>query len=384
MQIIKTILKRIFPRPFLKEAFLIYNKVRIHTIDKVLFPEYLIDKDKFLEYRTGYPFRENKIKTDSIKDERVKQYMENWNSWTQEEYLLLLKTPCFIEPEYGWAIVPPNKLVYFSLGISRTPFQKKPDLRKFLRKRNVETLPLAISIRDTGEENYFHFFNDVLTKIFFLKSNGVDVENIPIIISSKLWEKTYFQLYYKQSSLLASIKWIVQDQQYIHCDSVYFCKPLTHRIDLWQLIITPFLKEAKDKPRKIFITRSKNRLRFLENADQIENVFSSIGFEIIDADNYSTEDQIRIFSDAECIAGIHGAGLTNMVYRNGVCKVFEIFPPPEQGYLPFHYIMLAQMKAFDYQAIIGEKGLVKYSGGFYVEPAKVREQLLQLYYLQFS
>lgn len=354
------------------------NKIKILTIDKILFPEYKINRNQFLIYRKGYPFRESGIDINDLLQDSVRTYMQYWYNWTQEEFILELNKICWIEPEYGWAIVKPNRLVYYSLGVSRTWFQRKPNIFRFFNAKDANKLGKAISLRDTGEENYFHFYNDVLAKLFFLKQQGIDVKSLPVIISKKLWDKEYFQYYFKNSGFLQSLIWLVQDKQYIQCQSIIFCKPLTHRLDLWNQVVFPIRsKNISCDQTKIFLTRTKSRLRFIENSIEIEQTARNLGFSVMDTDNLSLQEQINIFLSTKYLVGIHGAGLTNMIFRTDGCRIMEIFPPPNLGYLPYHYIMLAKMLGFQYSAMIGEPGRVKYSGGFYLPPAEFERELLK-------
>jgi len=377
LTVIKTILKKNLPAPFLKEAFLIYNKIKILTVDKLLFPEYRISPDQFLIYRKGFPFRESEIAIDDLPLDKVKGYMQSWYDWTQEEFILVFNKKCCIEPVYGWAIAGTNRLVYYSLGVSRTWFQQKPSLFKFFARKDITNTQKAISLRDSGEENYFHFYNDVLSKLFFLQQHDIDVKVIPVIVSRKLWDKEYFQYYFKNSLFLQSLNWIIQDKQYIQCESIIFCKPLTHRKDLWKTVFAPLIKSNTSMgQRKIFLTRSKSRLRFIENIEEIEAICQRHGFTVLDTDNLLPQQQIEIFFNAGFLVGIHGAGLTNMAFRRGTCRVMELFPPPDLGYLPYHYVMLAKMLGFQYNAMIGEPGRAKYSGGFHLPPDKFENALL--------
>jgi hypothetical protein len=366
---VKKILKRIFPVVFLKKTFLFYNRIRIKTIDRILFPEYHLEAHEFQINRQGYPFKENSISIDDIEDKEVRAFMQQWNDWTQDEYLLVFNNPCYIEPTYGWAIVSPNRVVYSSLALSRTPFQRKPDLIKFLFSKKVIEVARAISLRDTGEENYFHFYNDVLAKIFFLKKNNFDFEGTKIVVSKKLWEKTYFQYYLQNNSAIQSLPWLIQDDEYIKCDTAVFCKPLTHNLDIWRSLIAPIAKHGNGR-RKVFLTRSKKRLRFIENENEIISVCRKHGLEIVDSDDLTIAQQIDLFSNSMFVAGIHGAGLTNIIFRTTPGTLLEIFPPADLGYLPFHYIMLAKMQHFEYQAIIGEAPKKRFSGGFRLDAVK--------------
>jgi capsular polysaccharide biosynthesis protein len=301
--------------------------------------------------------------------------MEHWYNWTQEEFILEFNEPCWIEPDYGWAIVKPNRLIYYSLGTSRTLFQPKPGLLSFIKKAKIITASKTISLRDSGEENYFHFYNDVLTKLFFLRKHGIDVHQYSIVVSGKLWDKPYFKYYLEHSTFLQSLTWVVQRDEYIHSQTTIFCKPLTNRKDLWSEVIQLVSPPISQRAERIFLTRSKKRLRFIENADEVEAALRNYGFRIVDADTLSLEEQIKLFSSASFLVGIHGAGLTNMVYREGNCSVLEIFPPPDLGYLPFHYILLASMKGFDYHAMIGEPGRIPYSGGFFLNIGNLEKEL---------
>jgi len=368
---LKAILKKFLPAPLLKKAFLIYNTVRIRTVDRLLFPEYHVPESKFLLYRKGYPFKEENITLDDLPAGEVKRYMEDWYTWSQEEFILEFNQSCWIEPDCGWAIVSPHRLLYYSLGVSRTLFQPKPGLLAFWKRRKTISLAKAISLRDTGEENYFHWYNDVLAKLFLLRQHHIAIDRIPVIVSRKLWDKPYFRYYYERSPLLQSLQWIVQDDEYIRCESAIFCKPLTHRRDLWSEITTVFDFASTRPPlRKIFLTRHKTRLRFIENSDEIETICQHLGYDVVDADTLSPQQQLELFSSVTHLVGIHGAGLTNMIFCSAGCRVLELFPPPDLGYLPYHYILLAKIKGFRYRALIGRPPGERFSGGFRVDPGE--------------
>lgn len=377
MSVVRTILKKIFPRIFLKGAYGVYNRIKINTYDKFAFPEHHLDHSQFLVYRTGYPFRENEVKTAGIKDQRVKQYMDQWYDWTQEEFILVFDQPCVIEPVTGWAITNQRRLIYYSLGISRTWFLRRPALVDFLSRKDDVKVDKAVSFRDTGEENYFHFFNDVLAKYFFLKANGISFDDRQIIISEKLYSKPFFQWYLSQSPEMQKLKWVVQSDDYIATKSVIFCKPLTHRKDLFEQIFKPLLIPPTVNKR-IFVSRGKSRLRYLSNFAEVAVVLAKYNIEIIDPDLLAPAVQRTIFSQASLIVGLHGAALTSIYYRNDKCSVLEIFPPPADNYLAFHYIMITDMKSHQYQGMIGEGKGLDLNGAFVVDTSKLDAMIASL------
>lgn len=377
MSFLRNTLKKIFPRIFLKGAYGVYNRLKINTYDKLAFPEHHLEPDQFRIYRKGYPFRENNVNTSGIIDPQVKKFMDQWYDWTQEEFILVWDAPCVIEPVTGWGITARRKLLFYSLGISRTWFLRRPALIDFLSRKDDVVVEKAISFRDTGEENYFHFFNDVLAKYFFLKANGISFADRQVIISSKLYAKPYFQWYLSQSPEFQKLRWVVQDDYYIATRSVIFCKPLTHRKDLFEQIFRPLLIPPTVN-RRIFVSRGKSRLRFISNFTEVESVLAKYNVEIIDPDLLAPVVQRTVFSQASLIIGIHGAGLTNIYYRNDQCSVLEIFPPPSDHYLAFHYIMIADMKGFKYQGIIGEGKGLDLNGGFTIDTSRLDTMIASL------
>ncbi|MEJ1239006.1 glycosyltransferase family 61 protein [Chryseolinea sp. T2] len=364
---VKVLLKRIFPIAFLKKAFLVYNKLKISTFDKVCYREVVIDPSSFVYKTIHSPFAGELYSFDELKIRPEFPYLQFWRTWSEDQYILDFKSLCVIEPVHGWGIKGANGLVYQSLPYSRTDHQKKPDLLAYWNRRSVEKVGFAISFRDTGEENYFHFYNDILTKVKYLKDFGILLESVKIIVAERLWTKPYFQHMLASSKELSGLNWLIQSTQYIECERVIFCKAPTHSAGLLTDVFKPLNTSAPKGIRRIFVTRKRERLRFVDNIDEIERVCQLHHIEIIDAGDLTLPQQIELFSSAALIVGIHGAGLTNMMFRNGKCKVYEIFAPPDLGYLPFHYAMLAKLKGFEYRAIIGRQPSERFSGGFYVD-----------------
>ncbi len=378
---VKRVLKSIFPAAFLKHAFFLYNSTKVKTVDRFVFPEYLVNKNDFLLYRQGFPFQDNCVKTESITNMHVRQYMDEWTNWTQEEYIYTHHGEVTIEPTIGWAIVGWNKLLYYSLGISRTLFLPKPGIFKwFVIKKKVKMVHQLISLRDTGEENYFHFYNDVLAKLYFLQLKGIDINKYSLLISENTWNKGFFQFWYENVGRNKNYNWVIQKHdEYIKCCNTIFCKPLTHHIPTLNKLFKPYFEISiveTEKCEKIYLKRNPKRLRFIENSNEVESVVKKYDYKIIDTDELSPSQQIGLFRGLKKIIGIHGAGLTNLFFSEQCEQLIELFPPPDSGYLPFHYIMAASYKGIQYEAIIGKPSMNKFGGSFIVDPTAL-EKLIQ-------
>jgi capsular polysaccharide biosynthesis protein len=105
-------------------------------------------------------------------------------------------------------------------------------------------------------------------------------------------------------------------------------------------------------------------------------ILSHFGIEVIDADEMTIEEQMTAFHQASIVVGLHGAGLTNIVYRRGgPLRVLEIFPPHQQ---PVHYYMLSKMYGFDYQHLIGVRADGSADSSYAVNLDELRAKLAQL------
>jgi hypothetical protein len=379
MSRVKRIIKKLLPVVLINKAYLHYNKLRINTFDRIIFPERQFSQEDFVVLRDAYPFEGTVIETAHL-EQRLQDQIKVWQNWTQDEYLLVYEQPCLIEPRAGWALTTNNQLIYPSLGFSRVDYLRKPPLQAlWMRDQPAEEYAELISLRDTGEENYYHFYNDVLAKLFFLEEKLNIGREVPILIASALYKKPFFQ-YFMQHPFLRSRTWAVQDQQYIRSQKTYFCKPLTHTPHFYERI--RLLAEAEDiarhgLERRIFITRSPNRLRFIENSAEIEQLCREAGFEVIDFDTVSLSAQIQVLANSRYVVGIHGAGLVNMLFRGRrPMGLLEIFPPGQ--YYPFHYMLMAAQLGYTYDAQIGKHRKSAYSGGFYVEPTELRRRIAAL------
>lgn len=86
------------------------------------------------------------------------------------------------------------------------------------------------------------------------------------------------------------------------------------------------LRRRDDLPRRIFLDRPATDKRRLLNRDRVLTAVRSGGFEVVEAGALSVADQAALFASADVVAGVLGAGLTNLVYCYPGTTVVEILP----------------------------------------------------------
>jgi hypothetical protein len=197
-------------------------------------------------------------------------------------------------------------------------------------KRHRRRAPIALSgpctsitSRWNHGDNYFHWFLDGLTRLYHLDRFP---SNTCIITPEHLPE---FAL--RSIELLGLSKKIIPTRD---CDLLledyWFAGPtmLSGCPDMTgvQWIRKKFLPIIRPPAQDfIYIDRGQRR-RTCENSSALANWFRDRGWMVLDPAELSLDQQIETFSKAKAVAGIHGAGLTNLLWMPSGGKVLEIMP----------------------------------------------------------
>jgi len=76
--------------------------------------------------------------------------------------------------------------------------------------------------------------------------------------------------------------------------------------------------------KKIYISRQKSRYRKINNENQVQELLKKYNYEIHYFEDYSFQKQIELMQQTSSLIGLHGAGLTNMLFMNPNTKILEI------------------------------------------------------------
>jgi len=114
----------------------------------------------------------------------------------------------------------------------------------------------------------------------------------------------------------------------------------------------PF-KSAKKRTQRdeyIYISRLKSS-RSPSNENEIQLLFEKNGFTVYYLENYDLLQQISIISSARVIAGIHGAGLTNLIWMEKNCTVLDIV---NENYWTEAYFKASFISGVKYESYVYE------------------------------
>jgi capsular polysaccharide biosynthesis protein len=122
----------------------------------------------------------------------------------------------------------------------------------------------------------------------------------------KYFKNDFIYLQPKKNYLIKSISLIAN---HIH-PANYFPK---RYLDFYKDLSLRIIPTDKKFPSLFYIYRPLGR-RGVLNEEEFHSYLIKYGFAIIRLENYSIDEQINIFMNAKFIIGVHGAGLTNIIF----------------------------------------------------------------------
>lgn len=235
-------------------------------------------------------------------------------------------------------------------------------------------IPEAFYLDGNVGLNYFHFFNDILVKKFDFNT----IENnskSKCLISQDLFKTEWFQFYYN-SKYFEDINFIILNKQKNYkIRKLFVSKPVQFDYSKLSIIsdftLSKILNYKNIYSTKIFIAR---RSRTIENIYEIIKVMDNFGYITLYLEDLPFEQQVHIFSKAKIIIGIHGAGLTNIIFsKNSNPVILEIFPI---NFAPSFYYWLSNAFGYKYKAIYGSP--INSFGKFHLDVNILSKRLIEI------
>ena len=234
-------------------------------------------------------------------------------------------------------------------------------------KKKIKGKVFSLLTGGGGNENYFHWIFDVLPRLEILQKK-TDVNDIDYFLfpDTKLkFQKEsldFFQIPVSKRLSSRQNRHIFADEIItVDHPCVILNDPNRDNENLPKWIINfyrdSFTSNINDKKRikKFFIDRDDSRsnvkhLRSIVNEKEVKNFLSSKGFQIIQLSSLTFLDQINLFSEAKIVIGLHGAGLSNLLFCQPKTKVIEI----KLSHIGNMYKNLGNQLNLDYINFIGK------------------------------
>ena len=290
------------------------------------------------------------------------------------EYVAEIKN-VYVEPSFfviirGWNTIIKESLIYdwYQISIKKYLFAR-------ITRSNMARLDHAILFDGKVGLNYFHFYNDVICKIFKIQQYFTSEQ--PLLISKELYDSKLFR-YFLQFSFLNKWNWqVAGSADYMHIKKLYFLKYREYDRDGLGKVAGIARKASfqyDERFTKIFINRRERYGRYIQNFNSLQPVLNENGFLIVYLEDLSIPEQINLFANAKIIIAIHGAGLTNIIFTlENDPLILEIFP---SDFVPTHYFWLANAFSLNYKAFMA--GNMHNNSYFEIDVERFKRNLLLL------
>jgi hypothetical protein len=219
-----------------------------------------------------------------------------------------------------------------------------------------------VLLRHPWEDNYYHIINDILPKLS-LAAIYTDLRNATIIVGPSLKRSVCFQFMIQRNEAYRHLKFVVAGGPIATKNLIIPTVAMSSRRNFESLLddLPIDRKPHLDGTRRLFVSRRSIDGRALDNLDGVEQILSRYKFEKAFPGDLSFEEQVKLFASAQYVVGIHGAGLTNIIFRaGGRLSLLELFAP--EGINP-HYYNICGHFGFSYNAMVGEASQVNLRSG---------------------
>lgn len=191
--------------------------------------------------------------------------------------------------------------------------------------KSVSKLDTGVWVIDKWSHGYFHWMTECLMKISCLQKRIHDIEVLLPSNHQKLKfvceSLDYFQIPYQ---FLPANKLIKVSKL---STALFTFSSGNYNFQLIKDFVNRNRNSSAIQPevsRRIWISRSSASKRSIKNEAQLYPILLNYGFEIIKLEDYTFTEQVEMMRSTEILAGLHGAGLTNMLFMPLGGKVIEV------------------------------------------------------------
>lgn len=234
----------------------------------------------------------------------------------------------------------PNATVFSDGSVFVKPFRvlkeslRAPEMQKvyslkrclkqlFYKKRRGRSERVYISVADHWGFEFYHWFADALPRLLLVLKK-YNLSNQAVILS-KNHRKDYIEDSLKRLGITNVI--YLDRKEKIVCPELvlptFTAANGFHNSALLKEVKA--LYHIKTEPRRrIYITRRSARFRKIVNEFEVILVLQKYGFEVIEMENVSFDDKIKMMNETSHLVSLYGAGLMNSLFMHAGTRVVEL------------------------------------------------------------
>ena len=169
--------------------------------------------------------------------------------------------------------------------------------------------------------NYFHWVTEALPRLLLIKENKIK----GTVLLPSTWSSNTF--------ITSSLDIVGYEYEYYDLNSTYYLPEIISPNHLagagnynpkYIKLVKNSLKKDYSENLRLWVLRDENQPRHIKNRNELCILLEKFKIQIIRPEELSFQQQVSFFSKASFVGGIHGAGLTNMIFMDEESNVLEI------------------------------------------------------------
>ncbi len=209
---------------------------------------------------------------------------------------------------------------------------------------NLYRLPIEMRLSDARsiETGFFmghlvsghfgHFLGDCLSRIYAWELCREMFGDVKLIIEHTREDTSFRNLLLRAAGV--DLEDVIFSQGLYHCRRLLLATPSLGvsryaspgSAQLWQRIRDAFDHPPSSLADNVYLSRSRQSARKMTNEAEVEEVFKSFGFLVINLEDHPVDRQIGIVSTARYVAGPGGSAMFNLAFQKRLRSVLILIP----------------------------------------------------------
>jgi capsular polysaccharide biosynthesis protein len=291
----------------------------------------------------------------------------------------------------GWdgAVLTPDGRVLeeFSFAHGAPPSQWPVFSRlRFPPKQEKPGAMLSLLSSVSSKPNYFHWWTDILPRLAVAEAAEIRYYQVIVPKAMEDWQRESLErlgVPAARQEPFGDDHWQVES---LLLPSLLGYSGMTRPWAADWLRRRIGLPNPAARRRRIYLQRPETGFRHVANESELLPVLEKYKFEVHQTQEMSLAEQMKLFSGAECVVSIHGAGLANLLFAPPGARVLE-FMSPLARYANSCYYSLCAAVGHTYGYILGEHragdrpetAAGRWKIDLRVDPEKLRRMLARWY-----
>lgn len=190
-------------------------------------------------------------------------------------------------------------------------------------------------IASAGSENWYHWLLQILPRLIVLKEAQLEFDRIYINNLKYPWQWASLEAVLDYCQIDPSKMLIVNGDVVIQAEalllpSVPFIPVKGTPLPAWlvKTLRAIFLGKQElpsiEAPKKIYVSRKNAALRRIHNEEALIELLEGFGFQSVELEKLSPQEQALIFNQAQYIIGPHGSAFANLIFADPGYTLIEI------------------------------------------------------------